>query len=458
MRLLIVDDDVEIRRSLGQRLEEAGHQVTVEGDPERALQRAAAGSFEIILCNVRLPRMDGVTYLRRYRAAGGAALFIMISPPGSEEGAIAAMREGAHDWVQKPFRTEEVAWAIKKAEELERLRREVETLRSSVGAASVHDLVVWESRAMRDVLDMASRVARHQTPILLTGEPGTGKEVLARAVHRMSARSDGSFTVINCGAIPGQLLESELFGHVAGAMPGATAEHAGLFELAHGGTLFVDEVGALSPELQARMARVLEEGRVARTGGREGRQVDVRVIAASSKPLDDAVSRGEFRSDLYHRLSSVRIHLPPLRERVEDIPALLTHFAGQAAHRLGHPVSVTPSALAALTQYGWPGNVRELRSAIDRAAAMAGDGPLDVKDFAGVARNGNGNGNGHGHGSGNGSPALGLDLKSQVEAVERQAILRALEASGGNRRQAASLLGISLRTLFYKMRRLPVHA
>jgi DNA-binding NtrC family response regulator len=455
MRLLIVDDDADIRRSLGQRLEESGHQVTVEPDPERGLQRAAAGSFDLILCNVKLSGTDGVSFLRRYRADGGAALFIMLSPSGSEEGAIAAMREGAYDWVQKPFRAEEVAMAIRKAEELERLRREVETLRSSVGAASVSDMVVWESRLMRDVLDMASRVARHQTAILLTGEPGTGKEVLARAIHRMSSRSDRGFTVINCAAIPAQLLESELFGHVAGAMPGATADHSGLFELADGGTLFVDEVGALAPELQARMARVLEEGRVARTGGREGRQVDVRVIAASSKPLDDAVARGEFRSDVYHRLSGVRIHLPPLRERVEDIPALLTHFAGQAAHRLGHPVSVTPSALAALTHYGWPGNVRELRSAVDRAAALAGDGPLDVKDFAGLARNGNGNGNGHA--AGNGGQALGLDLKSQVEAVERLAILRALEASGGNRRQAASLLGISLRTLFYKMRRLPVH-
>jgi two-component system response regulator AtoC len=455
MHLLIVDDDAEIRRSLGQGLEEAGHQVAIESDPERALHRAASGAFDLILCNVRLPRMDGVTFLRRYRAGGGSALLIMLSPPGSEEGAIAAMREGAYDWVQKPFRAEEVAMGIRKAEELQRLRREVETLRSSVGAGSVSDLVICESRVMRDTVDMASRVARHQTPVLLTGEPGTGKEVLARAIHRMSTRAERGFTIINCAAIPGQLLESELFGHVAGAMPGATADHAGLFELAHEGTLFVDEIGALPVELQARMARVLEEGRVARTGGRDARQVDVRVIAASSKPLEDAVTRGEFRSDLYHRLSAVRVHLPPLRERVEDIPALLTHFAGQAAHRLGHSVSVTPSALAALSQHSWPGNVRELRNAVDRAAALAGDGPLDVKDFAPLSRNGNGHG--HANGVAAGATATGLDLKSQVEAVERQAILRALEASGGNRRQAANLLGISLRTLFYKMRRLPVH-
>ncbi|HEX2209754.1 MAG TPA: sigma-54 dependent transcriptional regulator [Longimicrobium sp.] len=454
MRLLIVDDDAEIRRSLGQGLEETGHQVRVENDPERALQRAASGGFDLILCNVRLPGTDGVGFLRRYRAGGGSALLIMLSPSGSEEGAIAAMREGAYDWVQKPFRAEEVAFAIRKAEELLRLRREVETLRSTVGSGSVNDLVVCESRVMRDIVDMANRVARHQTAVLLTGEPGTGKEVLARAIHRMSPRSERGFTAINCAAIPGQLLESELFGHVAGAMPGATADHAGLFEAAHQGTLLVDEIGALPPELQARMMRVLQEGRVARTGGREGHEVDVRVIAASSKALEDAVAGGEFRSDLYHHLNAVRIHLPPLRERLEDIPALLTHFAGQAAHRLGHPVSVTPSALAALSQYSWPGNVRELRNAVDRAAALAGDGRLDVKDFVMLVRNGNGNG--HANGAANGAPA-GLDLKSQVEAVERQAILRALEASGGNRRQAASLLGISLRTLFYKMRRLPVH-
>ncbi len=343
---------------------------------------------------------------------------------------------------------------VRKAEERESPRHEVETPRSTVGSGSVSDLVVCESRVMRDIVDMAGRVARHGTPVLLTGETGTGKEVLARAIHRMSPRSERGFTSIDCGTIPKQLLESELFGHLAGSTPGAT-DHAGLFELAHEGTLFMDEIGALPLDLQARLARVLEEGRVCRTGVRDARPVDVRLVAASSKSLEDAVGRGEFSSELFERLNAVRIHLPPLRERPEDIPALLTHFAGQAAHRLGHPVSVTPSALAALSRYAWPGNVRELRNAVDRAAALAGDGPLDVKDFG--VPGGHGNGNGNGHGALNGVPHTGLDLKSQVEAVERQAILRALEASGGNRRQAASLLGISLRTLFYKMRRLPVH-
>jgi two-component system response regulator AtoC len=440
MHLLIVDDDADIRRSLGQGLEESGHQVTIESDPERALHRAGSGAFDLILCNVRLPRMDGVTFLRRYRAEGGSALLIMLSASGGEEGAIAAMREGAYDWVQKPFRTEEVAFAIRKAEEHERLVREVESLRSSVGAGTVNDLVVCESRVMRDIMDTASRVARHSTAVLITGETGTGKELLARAIHRMSPRSERSFTAVNCATVPAQLLEAELFGHVAAGSSSGT-DHIGVFELAHQGTLFLDEVSVLPAELQARLVRVLEEGKVTRTGGREVRQVDVRIIAASSGPLE-----------LPH-VSAVRIHLPPLRERPEDIPALLAHFAGQAARRLGHPVSVTPNALAALSHYSWPGNVRELRSAVDRAAALAGHGPLDVKDFAGIG----GTANGNGYGAGNGVPHTGLDLKSQVEAVERQAILRALEASGGNRRQAASLLGISLRTLFYKMRRLPVH-
>jgi two-component system response regulator AtoC len=398
-----------------------------------------------------------VTFLRRYRADGGQALMIMMSAYGSEDSALAAMREGAYDYLHKPFRPDEVTMTLRKAEEREKLRREVEVLRTSLGAGAASDLVVCESRAMRDLLDLATRVARHSTTVLITGESGTGKEVLARAIHRMSPRSEQGFTAINCAAIPEHLLESELFGHVRGAFTGATADRAGLFELAHEGTLLLDEIGDLPLDLQAKLLRVLEESEIRRVGGRESKKVDVRVLAATAKPLDTAVERGEFRADLYYRLNVVHLHLPPLRERPDDVPALLTHFARQAATRLGHPVSITPSALDALTHHSWPGNVRELRNAVERAAVLGTGGPLEPRDFA--LANGNGNGNGAGYGNGAFTPATGgsLELKTQVEAVERHAIQRALEASGGNRRQAASLLGISLRTLFYKMRRLPLH-
>ncbi len=449
MHVLIVDDDAGFRQSLSLLLQETGYEVVAESDPEQALRRAGADAFDLILCDVRMPKMDGVSFLRRYRAEGGSALLIMMSGYGTEDSAIAAMREGAYDYLHKPLRPDEVTMTLRKAEEREKLRREVETLRSSLGTGMVNDLVVCESQVMRDLLDLANRVARHNTTVLITGESGTGKEVLARAIHRMSPRSDRSFIAINCAAIPEHLLESELFGHAKGAFTGATSERAGLFELAHEGTLLLDEIGDLPLELQAKLLRVLEESEIRRVGGREPRKVDVRVIAATAKPLEQAVERSEFRADLFYRLNVVRLHLPPLRERPDDIPALLTHFARQAAQRLGHAVSVTPAALDWLTRHAWPGNVRELRNAVERGAVLAGERPLDVKDFAMT----NGNGNGVSPLNGNGS----LDLKSQVEAIERQAILKALEASGGNRRQAASLLGISLRTLFYKMRRLPVH-
>ncbi|HEX2635976.1 MAG TPA: sigma-54 dependent transcriptional regulator [Gemmatimonadales bacterium] len=473
MRLLIVDDDAGLRQSLSLLLQEAGYDVVTEGDPERALQRAEVEGLDLILCDVRMPKMDGVSFLRRYRADGGQALLIMMSAYGSEDAALAAMREGAYDYLHKPFRPDEVTLTLRKAEEREKLRREVEVLRTSLRAGGAGDLVVSESRAMRDVLELATRVARHNTTVLITGESGTGKEVLARAIHRMSPRSDHGFIAINCAAIPEHLLESELFGHARGAFTGATAERVGLFETAHDGTLLLDEIGDLPLDLQAKLLRVLEEGEIRRIGGRDARRVDVRVLAATGKPLEAAVERGEFRADLFYRLNVVRLHIPPLRERPDDVPALLTHFAGQAAGRLGHPVSITPSALEALTRHSWPGNVRELRNAVERAAVLGTGGPLEPRDFALANGSANGHASGNGHlGGANGNSGhatetsgtvphatggASLDLKSQVEAVERQAILRALEASGGNRRQAASLLGISLRTLFYKMRRLPVH-
>jgi two-component system, NtrC family, response regulator AtoC len=446
MRLLIVDDDAGFRQSLALLLGESGYGVEAEGDPERALARATAEEFDLILCDVKMPGMDGLSFLRKFRAEGGNALLIMMSAYGDEDAALAAMREGAYDYLQKPFKPDEVVLTVRKAEEREGLRREVEALRSSLGIGAVGDLVVSQSRGMRDVVELAARVARHNTTVLITGESGTGKEVIARAIHRMSPRSERSFTAINCAAIPEQLLESELFGHTKGSFTGATSDHPGLFELANGGTLLLDEIADLPQALQAKLLRVLEEGEIRRLGARESRKIDVRVLAATGRPMEQAVERNEFRSDLYYRLNVVRLHIPPLRDRPEDIPELLTHFARQVAQRLGHPVSVTPAALVALTHHTWPGNVRELRNAVERAAVLSAGGLLDCKDFA--LSNGT-------PGPQSGGASGVLDLKTQVEAVERAAIQRALEASNGNRRQAANLLGISLRTLFYKLRRLP---
>jgi two-component system response regulator AtoC len=335
MRLLIVEDDAGFRQSLGLLLSESGHVVEAEGDPERALARVNEEEFDLILCDVKMPGMDGLTFLRRYRAQGGSSLIIMMSAYGDEDAALAAMREGAYDYLQKPFKPDEVILTVRKAEERERLRREVGALRLTLGIGAVGDLVVSQSRGMRDLLELAGRVARHNTTVLITGESGTGKEVIARAIHRMSPRSENSFTAINCAAIPEQLLESELFGHTKGSFTGATSDHPGLFEIANGGTLLLDEIADLPQPLQAKLLRVLEEGEIRRLGAREARKIDVRVLAATGRPMEEAVERGEFRSDLYYRLNVVRLHIPPLRERPDDIPELLTHFARQVAQRLG---------------------------------------------------------------------------------------------------------------------------
>jgi two-component system response regulator AtoC len=464
MRILIVDDDASLRQSLALLLKESGYAVEADADPVHALERAGSEQFDLILCDVRMPAMDGLTFLRRYRAAGGSAILVMMSAFGGEDAALEAMREGAYDYLSKPFRPDEVVLTIRKAVEREGLLREVESLRASLGAEPVRGDVIAESRTMRNLLELASRVAAHSTTVLVTGESGSGKEVLARAIHRMSPRHEAAFTAINCAAIPESLLESELFGHMKGAFTGASADRVGLFEAASGGTLLLDEIGDMPLGLQAKLLRVLEDGEIRRLGSRDSRPVDVRVIAATAKPLDEMVARGEFREDLYYRLNVVQLRIPPLRERREDVAALVTTFVRQAAEQMGHTVSITPSALVALTEYGWPGNVRELRNAVERAAVLSPDGRLDLDAFSlnGHAnRNGNGaaNGNGayangNGHANGHATPLNGTyQLKPQVEQLERLGIRRALDAAGGNRRDAARLLGVSLRTLFYKLRR-----
>jgi len=456
MRLLLATDDTDLRRALSVLLGDEGREVVAESHFDAALRRALFEPFDVLLCGVKLEGHDGAEFVRRFVGDGGQSPVIMLSPFGTEDAAIAAMRDGAYDWLSVPIRADEVLHVLSKAAERERLRVELHQLRTELGPELVRDVVVAESRQMRELLDLAARVARHATTVLISGESGTGKEVLARAIHRMSERARGPFVAVNCAAMPDALLESELFGHVRGAMVGATADRIGLFEAAHGGTLLLDEISEMPAALQVKLLRVLEDGQVRRVGGHDLRTVDVRVIAASTMLLEEAVERGTFRADLLYRLEVVRLRLAPLRERPEDVPALLAHFARQAERRIGRSVRFAPAVIDRLMQYAWPGNVRELRNAVERAAVLGGDAPVGPEAFL--------------LGGTEALPPVGalaadapslaggthgttLDLKTHVADVERELIRRALERAHGSRREAADLLGVSLRTLFYKMRR-----
>jgi two-component system, NtrC family, response regulator AtoC len=445
-RVLVVDDEPGLRQSLGLLLADAGYDVAAEGNGARALERARAQPFDLVLCDVRMPDMDGLAFLRAYKGAGGTALVIMMSAYGGEEAALAAMKEGAYDYVPKPFRPDEVVLALRKAEERERLGHTIATLRAQLDSSPAARALIAESSAMRQALEIVARVAGHPTTVLITGQRGTGKEVIAQAIHRASARAAGPFVAVNCAAIPETLLESELFGYVKGAFTGAAGDRPGLFEQADGGTLLLDEIGELPLPLQAKLLRVLQENEIRRVGDQKARRVDVRLLAATAKDLAAEVAAGGFREDLFYRLNVVSIHLPPLAERREDIAPLSQHFAAQLRRRLARHVALSDGAVAWLDQQPWPGNVRELENAIERAAVLSGKELLEAGDFRTppgpqpVAAGGSGLGDGQ-------------TLRDAVEGAERAAIAAALEAAQGNRREAAKRLAVSLRTLFYKMDR-----
>lgn len=442
-RVLVVDDEPGLRQSLGLLLGDAGYEVAAESDGRRALERATAESFDLILCDVRMPEMSGIEFLRAYQRRGGAALVIMMSAYGGEDAALAAMKEGAYDYVPKPFRPDEVVLALRKAEERERLRRTVAGLKAQLDRGPEARALVVASPAMQAALDVVSRVAEHSTTVLITGESGTGKEVIAGAIHRASPRAGSAFIGVNCAAIPENLLESELFGYVRGAFTGATADKAGLFEQASGGTLLLDEIGELPLGLQAKLLRVLQEGEVRRVGDHRTRRVDVRVLAATARSLGAEVAAGRFREDLYYRLNVVTIELPPLAARREDILPLARHFAARLAGRIGRAVDFTAAAQAWLEAQPWHGNVRELEHAIERAAILSDHESLDVADF---------NAGGPVTVSRPGGRPPGT-LKDAAELAEREAILAALAEAHGNRKAASERLAVSLRTLFYKMQR-----
>lgn len=443
-RILVVDDEAGLRHTLDIILRDEGCDVMTAADGEEGLRIATAEDPDMILCDVRMPKLDGLGFVDRYRQTGGDALIIMMSAYGAIETALEAMRRGAYDYISKPFNADEVILAIRKAQERESLRREVRRLRAQIAHGEGFDQVIGNSPHFREVLSVAARVAAYPTTLLLTGESGTGKEAIARSIHRSSPRSEGPFVAINCGAIPENLLESELFGHEKGAFTGADRAREGLFTEADGGTLFLDEIGELPQSLQVKLLRALQERRIRPVGGSEERPVDVRVIAATARDLVEDVATRRFREDLYYRINVVHLHLPPLRSRREDIPLLAGHFLQRHAERLGIAASpLNREVVALLVRYTWPGNVRELENVLERALVLSG-GPIDAEHLPEHVRSST-------------SPFRiavdgdDLSVKRRLPTLERELIARALERTAGNRTRAAELLELSTRALSYKI-------
>lgn len=449
VRVLAVDDDSGVLKSLRLILEDAGYEMYGATSGKAGIERAREVSPQIILCDVKMPEMSGMEFLEEYREIDGRALVIMITAYGSSELAVEAMKRGAYDYLDKPFSADEVKLVLKKAEEREELSEEVERLRDEVGAERRYRNIVLQSEAMRAAAERAERAARHPTTVLITGESGTGKELIARLIHEASPRRDDEFVAVNCGAIPENLLESELFGHAEGAFTGAKEERAGLFEEATGGTLFLDEIAELPAKLQVKLFRALQEGEIRRVGESTSRSVDSRIVASTARNLEEMVNEGEFREELYYRINVVRIHLPPLRHRTEDIPPLVKHFVDEFNEKLGLSVDGFDSdAMRLLMDYDWPGNVRELENVVERAMVLS-DGPeieaADVRDGLPGPEE-------QLQKDVSSLPPDELSVKKHTARLEKQLIERALEVTGGNRTEAAELVDLSYRALLYKVR------
>ena len=447
--LLFVDDEASLRGLMAERLGERGFKVVQADSGERALELLDQFAFDIVITDLRLPGIDGSRVIAAARDRYPGLIAIVITGFGTVKDAVDAIKRGASDFIAKPFQFDELIHVLQKAMEQRRLTSENAYLRSQLEDRYQFGGILGHSRPMQKLFHLLETVARSNSTILITGETGTGKEVVARAIHHNSARRSHRFVALNCSAIPETLLEAELFGHVRGAFTGAVGARQGRFEQAHKGTLFLDEVGTMSTALQMKLLRALQEREFERVGDSETIKVDVRVIAATNSELAKMVAEGTFREDLYYRLHVIPIQLPPLRDRRDDIPVLVKHFLEKFAP--GTPMQVSQGAMRALMAYQWPGNVRQLENAIERAVTLsAGRREIELNDIPAELQAAP---------QTTAAPFIdfpdsGLDLPAYLAALERDLIERSLERTGGNRNKAAELLRIKRTTLVEKLKRL----
>jgi two-component system, NtrC family, response regulator PilR len=449
--LLIIDDEEKISAVLARMLAKDGHEVEFTTSPVEGVAMLGRRRFDVVLCDLRMPEMSGIDVLERAKRANPETDFVVMTAYASVQTAVEAMKKGALDYLIKPFSVDEVRLLIKRLQETRGLREENQRLREVIGQKFSFDNIVAQSAAMQEVLGRARKVAASGASVLLRGESGTGKEVLAKAIHTMSPRAKAPLVVANCGAIPENLLESEFFGHVKGSFTGATENRKGMFETADGGSIFLDEIGEVPLHLQVKLLRVLQEGEIQRVGESRPQKVDVRIIAATNRNLEEAVEKGLFRQDLYYRLNVIPIHLPALRERADDIPALIGHFLKKFAHG-AKPKRIAPEGFDLLMRYPFPGNIRELENAIEHAVVLSEGDLITVADLPLQAQNWQWSQGAPG-GAMTAMQTAGSPDQMRLEDLEKRAILAALEKTRYNHTRAAAHLGITRRTLGYRIQK-----
>lgn len=442
--VLIAEDEDLMRAILTRLLGDAGYRVTAAASAEGALERFAAEDVAVTLTDMRMSGMDGLTLLDRIKDINSEAIVIVMTAYSSVDSAVAALRKGAYDYVTKPFVNEDLLQSVRNAIRQRELFRENRALRRELDRRYRFSEIIGTSDALGAVFRLVEKVAATNTNILIQGESGTGKELIARAIHHNSPRTERPFVALNCGALPETLLESELFGHTKGAFTGAAASKLGLFRSAEGGTVLLDEIGEVSSAMQVRLLRAIQEHEVTPLGSSAPVSFDARVICATNRDLEREVSEGRFREDLFYRLNVIEIHLPPLRERREDIPLLVRHFIGSTARKQGVPEKfIEPQAMSALINYSWPGNVRELQNAIERALTLSGE-QIDLASLPPKIKNA----------AGQTLPMRDPDgLRPTLEEVERRYILETLAAVNQDKTRATNILGIDLSTLYRKLKR-----